>query len=110
MEELPGSLAVVGAGASGAEIASAYARLGSEVHLFEALDRVLPTEDPDISKLVERGLKKQGMKVHTSTLVENVEAGESSVKFTAGGEQLETEWLCIAAGRGPDIEALGLDG
>ena len=109
LEQLPKSIAVVGAGASGAEIASAYARLGSEVHLFEALDRVLPTEDPDISKLVERGLKKQGMKVHTKTLVENVEAGESSVKFTAGGEQLEAEWLCIAAGRGPDIDALGLE-
>ena len=56
-----GSMAVVGAGASGAEIASAYARLGVEVLLFEALDRVLPTEDADISKLAERGLKKQGM-------------------------------------------------
>ena len=109
LEQLPASIAVVGAGASGAEIASAYARLGSEVHLFEALDRVLPTEDPDISKLVERGLKKQGMKVHTTTLVEHVEVGESSVTFTAGGEQLEAEWLCIAAGRGPDVDALGLE-
>jgi dihydrolipoamide dehydrogenase len=109
LETLPASITVVGAGASGAEIASAFARLGSEVHLFEALDRVLPTEDPDISKLVERGLKKQGMKVHTKTFVENVDATDTTVKFTAGGEQLETEWLVIAAGRGPDIEALGLD-
>ena len=54
-------MAVVGAGASGAEIASAYARLGVEVTLFEALDRVLPTEDADISKLAERGLKRQGI-------------------------------------------------
>ena len=59
------TLAVVGAGASGTEIASAYARLGAEVKLFEALDRVLPTEDADISKLAERGFKKQGIKVHT---------------------------------------------
>ncbi len=69
LPELPKTMAVVGAGASGAEIASAYARLGIEVLLFEALDRVLPTEDADISKLVERGLKKQGMAIHTSTLV-----------------------------------------
>jgi dihydrolipoamide dehydrogenase len=109
LEELPKSIAVVGAGASGSEIASAFARLGSEVHLFEALDRVLPTEDPDISKVVERGLKKQGMSVHTKTLVENVETTDTSVRFTAGGDQLETEWLVIAAGRGPDIEGLGLD-
>src|SRR5690606_34948381 len=76
---------------------------------FEALDRVLPTEDPDISKVVERGLKKQGMKVHTKTFVENVESTDTSVRFTAGGEQMETEWLVIAAGRGPDVEGLGLD-
>jgi dihydrolipoamide dehydrogenase len=107
--ELPGSLAVVGAGASGSEIASAYARLGSEVHLFEGLDRVLPSEDPDISKLVERGLKKQGMKVHTKTLVENVQGTDTSVTFTAAGEQLEVDYLVIAAGRGPDVEALGLE-
>ena len=48
-------------GASGAEIASGFARLGSEVLLFEVLDRVLPTEDADISRLVERGLKRQGI-------------------------------------------------
>src|SRR5579872_4322930 len=67
LQELPKKLAVVGAGASGAEIASAFARLGTEVLLFEALDRVLPTEDADISKVVDRGLKKQGIAVNTGT-------------------------------------------
>jgi dihydrolipoamide dehydrogenase len=110
LPELPSSMAVVGAGASGSEIASAYARLGVEVMLFEALDRVLPTEDADISKLAERGLKKQGMAVHTGTIVRDVESRESSVTFTFGeGGEGEVEWLVIAAGRGPDIEALGLD-
>jgi dihydrolipoamide dehydrogenase len=109
LRELPASLAVVGAGASGSEIASAYARLGAQVTLFEALDRVLPTEDADISKLVERGLKKQGMTIHTSTLVENVQTTPDSVKFTYGDQSGEVEWLVIAAGRGPDIDALGLD-
>src|ERR1700690_1013354 len=108
LSELPATMAVVGAGASGAEIASGYARLGVEVRLFEALDRVLPTEDADISKLAERGLKKQGMTIHTSTLVENVESGPSSVTFGYGAESGECDWLVIAAGRGPDIDALGL--
>lgn len=109
LPELPKTLAVVGAGASGAEIASAYARLGTEVLLFEALDRVLPTEDADISKLAERGLKKQGMKVFTRTLVTDVRPGDRSVAFTYGGEQGEADYLVIAAGRGADVEGLGLD-
>ncbi len=110
LDELPASLAVVGAGASGSEIASAYARLGSEVLLFEALERVLPTEDADISKVAERGFKKQGITVHTNTLVEEIESGPDSVTFTYGGSgEGEVQWLVIAAGRGPDIEGLGLD-
>jgi dihydrolipoamide dehydrogenase len=110
LEELPRTMAVVGAGASGSEIASAYARLGVEVLLLEALDRVLPTEDADISKLAERGLKRQGMTIHTSTLVENIESSDTGVTFTYGGESGAVDWLVIAAGRSPDIEALGLEG
>jgi dihydrolipoamide dehydrogenase len=109
LSELPGRLVVVGAGASGAEIASAYARLGTDLMLIEALDRVLPTEDPDISKVAERGLKKQGMAIHTSTLVKDVEGADAQVNFTYGDESGQVEWLVIAAGRGPDIDALGLD-
>ncbi|MGA2008083.1 MAG: FAD-dependent oxidoreductase, partial [Solirubrobacteraceae bacterium] len=107
--ELPGRLAVVGAGASGAEIASAYARLGTETHLFEVLDRVLPTEDEDISKIVARGLSRQGIKLHTATAIEDVKSAESSVSFSAAGEQIEADWLVLAAGRGPDVAGLGLD-
>jgi dihydrolipoamide dehydrogenase len=102
-------MAVVGAGASGAEIASGYARLGTEVMLFEALERVLPTEDADISKVAERGFKRQGIAIHTGTLVKDVETTKSGVKFTHGEQSGEVEWLVIAAGRGPDIAALGLE-
>jgi dihydrolipoamide dehydrogenase len=109
LDELPASMAVVGAGASGAEIASAYARLGAQVKLFEALDRVLPTEDADISKVAERGLKRQGIEVHTGTLVKDIESGEDTVGFTYGEEQGQAAWLVIAAGRGPDVQGLGLD-
>ena len=85
-------LAVVGAGASGAEIASAYARLGTEVLLFEALDRVLPTEDADISQASpSAALAKQGIKVHTGTLVENVESHDDKVTFTYGDETGEVD-------------------
>jgi dihydrolipoamide dehydrogenase len=109
LQELPKRLAVVGAGASGAEVASAYGRLGTEVLLFEALDRVLPTEDADISKAAGRQLAKQNMTIHTGTLVENVESGEDKVTFTFGDQQAEADYLVIAAGRGPDVEGLGLE-
>jgi dihydrolipoamide dehydrogenase len=93
LEKLPASMVVIGAGASGTEIASGYARMGTAVTLYEGLDRVLPTEDPDISKLAERSFKKQGIDVKTKTFYESQEA----------------DWVVIAAGRGPDIVGLGLD-
>jgi dihydrolipoamide dehydrogenase len=109
LTELPASLAVVGAGASGTEIASAYARLGSDVTLYEGLDRVLPSEDADISKLAERGFKKQGIKVRTGVFVENVQSGADACSFTVAGEPMSAQWLVIAAGRSADIEGLGLE-
>jgi dihydrolipoamide dehydrogenase len=109
LTELPDSLAVVGAGASGTEIASAYARLGSDVTLYEGLDRVLPTEDADISKLADRGFRKQGIKVRTGVFVEDVQTGEDEVTFTVAGEPASAQWLVIAAGRAPDVEGLGLE-
>ncbi|HEU4598680.1 MAG TPA: FAD-dependent oxidoreductase, partial [Solirubrobacterales bacterium] len=74
LDELPEKIAVVGAGASGAEIASAYARFGTQVLLLEMLDQILPAEDKDIAKVVERVFKKQGIEISTGAAVENVEA------------------------------------
>ncbi|HMD52127.1 MAG TPA: dihydrolipoyl dehydrogenase [Solirubrobacteraceae bacterium] len=108
LPELPARLAVVGAGASGAEIASGFARLGSDVLLLEALDRVLPTEDVDISRIVERGLGRQGIGVHTDTPVMGVRNEEASVRFSHGESHGEVDHLVIAAGRGADVEGLGL--
>jgi dihydrolipoamide dehydrogenase len=109
LPERPNRIAVVGAGASGAELASAYARFGTEVLLIEMLDQILPAEDKDIAKVVERAFKKQGIEISTGAPVENVEAGESSVKFTYGDNSAEVDYLCIAGGRGPDTEGLGLE-
>ena len=76
--------------------------------LFEVMDRLLPTEDADISRLVERGLKRQGVEVHTGTRVEDVSIGESGVSFSYGAESAEVDYLVICAGRAPDVDALGL--
>jgi dihydrolipoamide dehydrogenase len=109
LTEQPKKIAVVGAGASGSEIASAYARLGTEVILIEMLPQILPAEDKDTAKVVERVFKKQGIEISTGAPVENVEVGEGSVKFTYGDKSAEVDYLCVAGGRGPDTEALGLE-
>ncbi len=85
--------------------------------LLEALDRVLPSEDSDISRLVERGFKQQGIDVHTGAPVADVQVSESGVSFTYGSAgadgaegppRVEVDYLVIAAGRGADVEGLGL--
>ena len=72
------------------------------------LERVLPSEDADISRLVERGLKKQGMAIHTGTPVADVSQSEDGVSISYGEQRGEFDYLVIAAGRGADTEALGL--
>jgi dihydrolipoyl dehydrogenase len=108
LPEQPERIAVVGAGASGCEIASAYGRFGTEVLLIEMLDQILPAEDKDMARVVERTFKKQGIAISTGTPVENVEAGETSVEFTYGDTSTEVDYLCVAGGRGADVEGLGL--
>jgi dihydrolipoamide dehydrogenase len=109
LPEQPQKIAVVGAGASGCEIASAYGRFGTEVLLIEMLDQILPAEDKDMVRVVERAFKKQNITISTGSPVENVEAGESSVKLTYGEESAEVDYLCVAGGRGADVDGLGLE-
>ena len=107
--EQPKRLAVIGAGASGTEIASAFGRMGTEVTLLEALPQILPLEDEELARHAARELKKQNIEIVTDANVEGAEVGKSSVKVTFGGDSHEFDYLCIAAGRGPDVEDLGLD-
>jgi len=109
LDERPASLAVIGAGASGTEVASGYGRLGTEVLLLEALPGILPLEDEEIAKAVERELKKQNVRVVTGANVESVEPEEDGVTIAWGDERERFDYLCIAAGRGADVEGLGLD-
>jgi dihydrolipoamide dehydrogenase len=109
LAELPARLAVIGCGASGAEIASGFARLGSEVIVVEMVDRVLPTEDADISRLVERGLKRQGISLNLGVAIADVVAGAKSVSFSYGEQSAEVDYVVIASGRGADVEGLGLE-
>jgi dihydrolipoamide dehydrogenase len=76
LPEVPKTMAVVGAGASGAEIASAFGRFGVEVTLIEMLDQVLPAEDKDVARVVQREFKKQNIDVVLGTKVEQVDVGK----------------------------------
>ena len=72
------------------------------------LDQILPAEDKDVVRVVERTFKKQGVEVITGARVENVESGKKSVKFSYGDEKAEVDFLIIAGGRGADVDALNL--
>ena len=101
LNEQPARLAVIGAGASGAEIASAFGRFGTEVVLIEMLDQILPLEDAEIAKVVASELRKQNVKVVTGARVENVKASAKSVELDWGDGAQSFDYLCIAAGRAP---------
>jgi dihydrolipoamide dehydrogenase len=106
----PKRLAVVGAGASGSEIASAYARYGTEVTLIEMLPQILPLEDKDMARVVERTFKRQGINILTGTPISDVEDTGKSVKYKVGDTGGEADYLAIAGGRAPDVEGLNLAG
>jgi dihydrolipoamide dehydrogenase len=110
LDTLPKAMVVVGAGASGSEIASAYARLGTEVTLVEMLDQLLPLEDKDMARVVERQFKKDGMEVLLGTKVEEVTEQKTGVKVKAGDKELKADYLAIAGGRRPDTDPLNLEG
>src|SRR3954471_2041160 len=108
LKELPKSLAVIGAGASGTEVASAYGRLGTEVVLLEALPQILPLEDADIARAAAREIGKQ-LKIVTGADVNKVDVSEKGVSIDWGEGAQDFDYVAIAAGRSPDVEALGLD-
>jgi dihydrolipoamide dehydrogenase len=107
--EQPKRLAVIGAGASGTEVASAFGRLGTDVTLIEALDQILPLEDKDAARACAREIAKQNVKIVTGANVESAEDTGDAVKIVMDGEAHEFDLLCIAAGRGADTEGLALD-
>jgi dihydrolipoamide dehydrogenase len=114
MKAVPKTLAVIGAGAVGVEFASIYARFGSKVTILEMLPRLVPVEDEDVSRELERSFKKQGIRCETGCKVENVERTESGVKLTvtlnnSKTETIEAEKLLVAVGRRPITDSIGLE-
>ena len=115
LKEVPKSLIVLGSGAVGTEFASVYSRFGSETTLVELLPRIMPLEDEEVSKELEKSFRKRGIKTLVGTKLEKVEKSDAGVKVSGKGAKgedvtLEAAMLLVAVGRMPYLEGLGLEG
>ncbi len=109
LTEVPESLAIVGGGVIGVEFASIFSAFGSKVTIVEALPRILPAEDVDVSKGVAWLLEQKGVEILTSSQVMGME-GDELVVLTEGGERrLRVERVLVAVGRKPYTDGLGLE-
>ncbi len=108
---LPASAVVIGGGAIGCEFASMMADLGTEVTILEALPKILPGLDADVTKVVERSFKKRGITVHTGVQVTGHEPGGKGTTVRFGEDQsIAVERVVVSVGRRPLSDVLGLDG
>ena len=123
-KSLPKSLAVIGSGAIGSELADFYLAMGCEVHLIEFLDRIVPLEDDDVSAHLSRSFRKEGMKVMVSTKVCGIEIDKDAkledgtpdpenvtvtVESKKGEEKIKVERVLCAVGVAPNTDDLGLE-
>lgn len=110
LEEIPESLAIIGAGAIGVEFAHIYSTFGTKVTLIEALPNILPVEDEEVSTELERIFKKRKIDIRTGTTVKNIEKLKSSVKINLqDGGTVTAEKALIAVGVVGNTENLGLE-
>ncbi|WP_181009041.1 MULTISPECIES: dihydrolipoyl dehydrogenase [unclassified Streptomyces] len=110
MDRVPKSAIVLGGGVIGVEFASAWKSFGSEVTVVEGLKHLVPAEDENSSKLLERAFRKRGIKFNLGTFFEKAEYTDSGVKVTlADGKTFEAEVLLVAIGRGPVSQGLGYE-
>ena len=113
-DTMPKKLVVIGSGAIGIEFASFYNAMGSDVTVIEAVDRILPSEDPEISEMARKAFDKQGIKFHIGAQVEGLDKTKSGVKAkvkTKDGETetVEADRVILAIGIVGNVENLGLE-
>lgn len=120
-KSLPKSLAVIGSGAIGSELAYFYNTMGVQVHLIEFLDRIVPLEDDDVSAQLSRSFRKEGIKIMVSTKVSDIKILETTkcvdpdqnieltLQTKKGEEKIYVERVLCAVGVEPNTSDLGLD-
>jgi dihydrolipoamide dehydrogenase len=114
LTEAPKRLLVIGAGAVGVEFASIYRAFGSEVTVFEMLPRLVPVEDEEVSKELERSFKKRGIRCETGAKVLEVNKQPNEVRLkvqlaSGGTEEFAGDTLLVAVGRKPNTENVGIE-
>jgi dihydrolipoamide dehydrogenase len=110
LDRVPGSAIVLGGGVIGCEFASVWRSFGADVTIVETLPRLVPAEDEDVSRMLERAFRKRKIGFQVGTSVTSVERTEAGVRVTVeGGGTLEAEVLLAAVGRGPRTQGLGYD-
>ena len=113
LEEQPKKIVIVGSGAIGVEFAYFYNSMGTDVTIVEYMPRIVPVEDEDVSKQLERSFKKSGIKILTSTEVTAVDTSgdgvKAMIKSKKGEEVLEADMVLSAVGIKTNIENIGLE-
>ena len=110
LDRVPASVVVLGGGVIGCEFASVWRSFGAEVTIVEALPHLLPLEDEQSSKALERAFRKRKIAFSTGTRFESVKSTDTGVTVTVeGGKTIEAEILLVAVGRGPVTDGLGYD-
>lgn len=109
LDRPPERLLVLGGGPIGAELAQAFARLGSQVTVFELAGRLLPVADPEASSLLAARFAAEGIELRLGAAVESVDRHGDGVEVVAGGERVEGTDVLVALSRRPDTQGLGLD-
>ena len=114
IQGVPKAIGIIGAGAVGVEFASIFNRFGSKVTILEMLPRLVPVEDEEISKELEKHFKKAGIRIETGAKAENIRKNANSVQLSATlangkKEELEFEKLLVAVGRKPNTDNVGIE-
>jgi dihydrolipoamide dehydrogenase len=110
LEQVPGSVVVLGGGVIGVEFASAWRSFGADVTVVEALPRLLPAEDESSSKMLERAFRRRGIAFEVGARFASVDYTDKGVRVgLENGKQVEAELLLVAVGRGPVSAGLGFE-
>lgn len=107
--ERPERVAIIGGGVIGCEFASLLAEFGSEVHVIEVFDQIIPGGDADMVKNLQKELARKGITFHLGASVETPKVGSNSVVVPFGDESVEADVVLMAVGRGPRTEDIGLE-